>query len=124
MTNNYNCQVYRLTSPRQRCLILPLGRRVCAVLFTILEKRLIQPCGKLPTLVVGDFQKFSLIFNLRALVRRFLVGYVICVREESRLLYSDRLQVYGKDRSYTTEHFHDLLSDFKVSVFFLLYFMY
>ncbi|KAJ7825262.1 hypothetical protein B0H13DRAFT_2375020 [Mycena leptocephala] len=48
-----------------------------------------------------------------AFVRRFLVGYVICVREESRLLYSDRLQVYGKDRSYTTERFHDLLSDFK-----------
>ncbi|KAF8181012.1 hypothetical protein K438DRAFT_2170629 [Mycena galopus ATCC 62051] len=51
--------------------------------------------------------------TLWALVKRFLVGYVICVRGESRLLYSDRLHVYGKDRSYTTVCFHDLLLDFK-----------
>ncbi|KAJ7928704.1 hypothetical protein B0H13DRAFT_2311328 [Mycena leptocephala] len=50
--------------------------------------------------------------TLWALVKRFLVGYVICVREESRLLYSDRLHVSGKDRSYTTERFHNLLLDF------------
>ncbi|KAJ6611852.1 hypothetical protein B0H10DRAFT_1952741 [Mycena sp. CBHHK59/15] len=51
--------------------------------------------------------------TLWSLVKRFLVGYVICVHEEHHLLYSDRLHVYGKDCAYVTTHFNNLLSDFK-----------
>ncbi|KAJ7032300.1 hypothetical protein C8F04DRAFT_1359135 [Mycena alexandri] len=46
-------------------------------------------------------------------VQRFLVDYVICVRDEHRRLYSDRLHVYGKDRAYVTSRFSELLVDFK-----------
>ncbi|KAJ7468853.1 hypothetical protein B0H11DRAFT_2045141 [Mycena galericulata] len=52
--------------------------------------------------------------TLWTFVQRFLVDYVICVREEHRLLYSDRLHVYGKDRAYVTARFNALLTDFKV----------
>ncbi|KAK7036924.1 hypothetical protein R3P38DRAFT_3182924 [Favolaschia claudopus] len=45
------------------------------------------------------------------LVKRFLVDFVICVDEKDRLLYSERLHVHGKDRSYVTARFRDLLSD-------------
>ncbi|KAK7016498.1 hypothetical protein R3P38DRAFT_2785706 [Favolaschia claudopus] len=47
----------------------------------------------------------------RPLVKRFLVDFVICVDEKDRLLYSERLHVHGKDRSYVTARFRDLLSD-------------
>ncbi|KAJ7897860.1 hypothetical protein B0H14DRAFT_3424727 [Mycena olivaceomarginata] len=50
---------------------------------------------------------------IMTLVKRFLVDYVICVREEHRLLYSDRLHVYGKDRAYVTSRFSELLTEFK-----------
>ncbi|KAJ7156231.1 hypothetical protein C8R46DRAFT_1294815 [Mycena filopes] len=53
--------------------------------------------------------------TLWALVKRFLVDYVICVRPDHRLLYSDRLHVYGKDRSYVTSRFNNLLSKFKAT---------
>ncbi|KAK6971267.1 hypothetical protein R3P38DRAFT_2587381 [Favolaschia claudopus] len=49
--------------------------------------------------------------TLWPLVKRFLVGFVICVDEKDRLLYSERLHVHGKDRSYVTARFRDLLSD-------------
>ncbi|KAJ7883198.1 hypothetical protein B0H14DRAFT_3128672 [Mycena olivaceomarginata] len=51
--------------------------------------------------------------TLWPLVKRCLVGYMICVSEEDRLLYGNRLHVYGKDRSQTTNRFHDLLSELK-----------
>ncbi|KAF7345871.1 hypothetical protein MVEN_01609100 [Mycena venus] len=51
--------------------------------------------------------------TLWTLVQRFLVDYVICVRKENRLLYSERLQVYGKERSYVSARFHGLLVNFK-----------
>ncbi|KAJ7780495.1 hypothetical protein B0H14DRAFT_3164134 [Mycena olivaceomarginata] len=54
--------------------------------------------------------------TLWTLVKRFLVDYVICVRPNHRLLYSDRLHVYGKDRSYVTTRFNKLLTDFEVFV--------
>ncbi|KAJ7438872.1 hypothetical protein FB451DRAFT_1378109 [Mycena latifolia] len=50
--------------------------------------------------------------TLWPLVRRFLVDYVICVRDEDRLLYSKRLHVYGQDRTYVTERFQGLLAKF------------
>ncbi|KAK7057079.1 hypothetical protein R3P38DRAFT_3544272 [Favolaschia claudopus] len=46
--------------------------------------------------------------------KRFLVGFVICVSEEDRLLYSDRLNVHGKDRSYVSARFQELLSDLEL----------
>ncbi|KAK7001158.1 hypothetical protein R3P38DRAFT_3612701, partial [Favolaschia claudopus] len=52
--------------------------------------------------------------TLWPLVKRFLVGFVICVSEEDRLLYSDRLNVHGKDRSYVSARFHELLSDLEL----------
>jgi hypothetical protein len=54
--------------------------------------------------------------SFRTLVKHFLVDYVICVRPNHRLLYSDRLHVYGKDRSYVTTHFNKLFTDFEVFV--------
>ncbi|KAJ7444728.1 hypothetical protein FB451DRAFT_1149189 [Mycena latifolia] len=50
--------------------------------------------------------------TLWPLVRRFLVDYVICVRDKDRLLYSKRLYVYGQDRTYVTERFQGLLAKF------------
>ncbi|KAJ7099989.1 hypothetical protein B0H15DRAFT_927592 [Mycena belliarum] len=53
--------------------------------------------------------------TLWPLVQRFLQDYVICVRPEHRLLYSERLHVWGKDRSYVTERFHDLMTRFEAA---------
>ncbi|KAJ7637920.1 hypothetical protein DFH06DRAFT_1053934, partial [Mycena polygramma] len=52
--------------------------------------------------------------TLWSFVKRFLVGYAICVRDEHRLLYGERLHVYGKDRAYVTARFSALLSKFKL----------
>jgi hypothetical protein len=46
---------------------------------------------------------------------------MICVSEEDHLLYGNRLHVYGKDRSQTTNRFHDLLSELKVGFFQMLF---
>ncbi|KAJ7247720.1 hypothetical protein C8J57DRAFT_1522717 [Mycena rebaudengoi] len=52
--------------------------------------------------------------TLWLLMKRFLVDYVICVQEKHRLLYSEWLHVYGKDRSHVTSRFNSLLNDFEV----------
>lgn len=49
-------------------------------------------------------------------MKRFLVNYVICVGNDDRLLYSDRLHLYAKDRCYVSSRFKELLTASKVCI--------
>lgn len=44
-----------------------------------------------------------------------MVGYILAVRPEQRLAYSETLHVYGKDRTYVSQRHFDLLVSFQVS---------
>lgn len=54
--------------------------------------------------------------NLWHLVRKSVYGFTLAVTRSQRLLYADRLYVYGKQRTYTTSRIGQILDQSKASV--------